>query len=140
MGLLNKITKKDDKKVSEKKEAKVKVVKTEVKKELVKEVPHTGKKEKKISYSVLVSPLVSEKATVAESRGTYIFIVNKNSNKIEIKKAIEEVYGVKPLKVRVVNVGGKEVRHGRNTGKRKDWKKAIITLPAGQSISIHEGV
>ena len=40
----------------------------------------------------------------------------------------------------MINVEGKKVRHGRNKGKRKEWKKAIVTLPAGQSISIHEGV
>jgi len=138
MGLLNKITKKDGTKASAK-EAEVKVTKSSVKKEeTVKKV--SPKKEKKVSYSVLVSPLVSEKAAVAEAKGTYIFIVDKNTNKIEVKKAIEEVYGVKPINVRMINVEGKEVRHGRNTGKRKDWKKAIVTLPAGQSISIHEGV
>lgn len=138
MGLLNKITKKNNVKADEK-IAPVKAVKETAKKEeTVKKV--TTKKEKKVSYTVLVSPLVSEKAAVAESKGTYTFIVDNKTNKIEVKKAIEEVYGVKPKTVRMINVEGKEVRHGRNIGKRKDWKKAIVTLSAGQSISIHEGV
>lgn len=132
MGLLNKITKKESAKTAEE-VAPVKVAKETVKKAIT-------KKEKKVSYAVLVSPLVSEKAAIAESKGTYTFIVNNKTNKIEVKKAIEEVYGVKPKTVRIVNVEGKEVRHGRNIGKRKDWKKAIVTLSAGQSISIHEGV
>ncbi len=137
MGLLNKITKKDEAKASVK-EAEVKVDKKATKEETVKKV--SPKKDKKVSHAILVCPLVSEKAAIAESRGTYTFIVDANTNKIEVKKAIETIYGVKPTNVRMINVEGKEVRHGRNVGKRKDWKKAIITLPAGQSISIHEGV
>lgn len=137
MGLLNKITKKDETKASVK-EAEVKVAKKTEKEETVKKV--SPKKDKKVSHSILVCPLVSEKAAIAESRGTYTFIVDAKANKVEVKKVIEAIYGVKPTNVRMINVEGKEVRHGRNTGKRKDWKKAIITLPAGQSISIHEGV
>lgn len=140
MGLLNKITKKDNKKVVTK-DADVKAVKEINKKEeSVKKVSTNNKKTKNISYSVLISPLISEKSAIAESKGTYVFVVDIKTNKIEVKKAIEEVYGIKSKDVRMINVEGKKVRHGRNNGKRKEWKKAIVTLPPGQSISIHEGV
>lgn len=140
MGLLNKITKKDNKKAVNK-DTDVKIDKKVNKKEEenVKKVS-TNKKTKNISYSILINPLISEKSAIAESKGTYVFVVDAKTNKIEVKKAIEEVYGIKPKDVRMINVEGKKVRHGRNKGKRKEWKKAIVTLPAGQSISIHEGV
>ncbi len=140
MGLLNKITKKDNKKAVSK-DTDVKIAKKVNKKEEenVKKVS-TNKKTKNISYSILINPLISEKSAIAESKGTYVFVVDVKTNKIEVKKAIEEVYGIKPKDVRMINVEGKKVRHGRNKGKRKEWKKAIVTLPAGQSISIHEGV
>lgn len=91
-------------------------------------------------YRVLLRPLISEKAATAESHLIYTFMVARHANKEQIKRAISEIYKVKPQKVRVINMEGKTARHGRSVGRRGDWKKAIITLPKGQSISIHEGV
>lgn len=97
-------------------------------------------KEKGRAYRVLVKPLITEKAANLGIDGKYVFEVFGNANKIEIAKAIDEVYGVKPTKVNIINKIGKEVRTGRIKGKRKDWKKAIITLPKGKNINIYEGV
>ncbi len=92
------------------------------------------------AYRVIVRPLVSEKAAHAETKGVYTFVVTKDATKTQVIAAVEQVYGVRPTQVRTVNVEGKEVRFGRTIGRRKDWKKAIVTLPAGQTISIHTGV
>ena len=92
------------------------------------------------AYRVIVRPLVSEKAAHAETKGMYTFVVAKDATKTQIKAAVEQVYGVRPTQVRTIHTEGKEVRFGRTIGRRKDWKKAIVTLPAGQTISIHTGV
>ena len=92
------------------------------------------------AYKVLLKPLVTEKASVLGVENKYFFAVDVKANKIEIAKAINEVYGIKPLAVNIINFQGKKVRHGKTLGKRKSWKKAIITLPAGKSIQIYEGV
>ncbi|MFA4830958.1 MAG: 50S ribosomal protein L23 [Patescibacteria group bacterium] len=92
------------------------------------------------AYNILVRPIVSEKAAMVEKDGVISFVVSKGSNKIEIKKAIKELYGILPVKVRIMNIEGRKVRFGRQTGKRGDWKKAIVTLPKGQMVNIHEGV
>ena len=70
----------------------------------------------------------------------YFFEVAKNANKIEVAKAIQEIYGVKPVSVNIIRMQGKKVGQGRTRGKRKDWKKAIITLKKGESIKVYEGV
>ncbi len=92
------------------------------------------------AYRVLVRPVVSEKAAGAEASGVYTFVVDKDAGKTQISRAVEQVYGVAPQKVRIVNMQGKTVRFGRQVGRRSDWKKAMVTLPRGQSINIHEGV
>ncbi|MFH1286481.1 MAG: 50S ribosomal protein L23 [Candidatus Magasanikbacteria bacterium] len=92
------------------------------------------------AHRVLVSPLVSEKAAVAEAEGKYTFMVDPAASKTEIKKAIKSVYGTTPQKVRVMNIEGKRVRFGSQFGRRKDWKKAVVTMPKGKTISIHESV
>lgn len=92
------------------------------------------------AFKALVKPLISEKASVLGGENKYVFAVARDTNKVEIAKAIEEVYGVKPLKVNIIKVLGKKVRYGRMSGRRKNWKKAVITLPKGESIKVYEGV
>lgn len=100
------------------------------------------KKEKKYgnAYKILVKPLVTEKGSVMNEENKYIFEVAKIANKIEIAKAIVEVYGIKPASVNIIKIQGKKTRYGKIAGKRKDWKKAIVTLPKGESIKVYEGV
>lgn len=92
------------------------------------------------SFEVLVRPHISEKSAYGEERGIYVFVVKKNANKVEIKNAINDVYGIMPKKVHVVHMDGKHVRSGAKQGQRKDWKKAMVTLPKGKNIDIHAGV
>lgn len=76
----------------------------------------------------------------AEMLGQYTFYVATTATKIDVKRAIAEVYGVVPVRVHMLNTDGKTVRFGRFTGRRAHTKKAIVTLPKGKTISIHEGV
>lgn len=92
------------------------------------------------AYKILARPLVTEKGSILNTANKYIFEVAKKANKIEIAKAIQEVYGVKPTDINIMNFEGKKARHGKISGKRKDWKKAIVTLPKGESIQVYEGV
>lgn len=92
------------------------------------------------AYRVLISPLVSEKATGDEEKGVYTFIVAEDASKIDIRSAVTAVYGVEPIRVRTARYEGKRVRFGRTRGKRSDWKKAFVYLPKGKTIHIHEGV
>jgi len=92
------------------------------------------------AYKVLVKPLITEKATNLGMHNKYVFVVSLKANKISVAKAIEETYGVKPVKVNLANVSGKKVARGKVRGQRKDWRKAIVTLPQGQTIKIYEGV
>ena len=92
-----------------------------------------------IAYKELIHPLLTEKSTILASYNQYVFAVSQSANKIEIKKAIEDAYGIIPTQVRIINNLGKKVRSGRGKISRlKDWKKAIITLPPGKSIDIYE--
>ena len=93
-----------------------------------------------MAYRILVKPLISEKAAALGGENKYVFFVATDANKISVKKAIEEVYNVKPIAVNIINMEGKVVRRGRVTGQRKDYKKAIITLKKGDSITVYEGV
>lgn len=92
------------------------------------------------AFKILDKPLVTEKVSNLGALNKYVFAVAKSANKIEVAKAVEQVYGVKPLAVNIINMEGKKARYGRIGGRRKDWKKAIITLPEGQAIKVYEGV
>jgi large subunit ribosomal protein L23 len=92
----------------------------------------------KDAYKILIRPISTEKSTDLTSFNQYVFEVAKNSNKIEVKKAIQAVYNIKPTKVNIIKVKGKNVRHGKTKGKTKDWKKAIITLKQGERIEMFE--
>ncbi|OGY94216.1 MAG: 50S ribosomal protein L23 [Candidatus Komeilibacteria bacterium RIFOXYC1_FULL_37_11] len=83
---------------------------------------------------------MSEKATISVSDGKYTFEVSGDSNKVAIKKAIEEIYGVRPIGVNIINQCGKNVRFGRKFGQTKNVKKAIVTLKKGDSIKLYEGI
>jgi len=80
-------------------------------------------------------PLVTEKGTSLKDRNRqYLFMVAKESNKIEIKRAVEKIYSVKVAKVNTLVVSGKMKRWRMTYGKTPDWKKAIVTLKEGESI------
>ena len=144
MGILSKITKKKDEPKA-KSESKAEVaVEKEAKPVAKKE--KTTKTAKKVDVklsnnnSVIIRPVISEKSLMQETKGTYTFLVNQDANKLQVKQAVKDIYGVMPSAVRVISVEGKRVRFGVRRGKRSDYKKALVTLPEGKKISIHEGV
>lgn len=90
-------------------------------------------------HDILIRPLVTEKtANLSASRNVYTFEVGLSSNKIEIKRAIQEVFGVRVESVRTLVVRGKARRFGRFSGKRSNWKKAYVRLAAGDSLNFLE--
>ena len=88
---------------------------------------------------ILVRPLITERTTQLMAEGKYVFVVATAANKIEIAKAVAEVFKVKVAKVNTVNVIGKTKRMGRTQGKRPDYKKAIVKLAPGETIEFFEG-
>lgn len=92
------------------------------------------------AFRVLVRPLITEKSAELAAESKYVFEVNPAMNKVEVKKAVRATYGVEPIAVHIITNKGKQVRFGRMRGKRKDWKKAIVTLKKGQTIEVFEGV
>jgi large subunit ribosomal protein L23 len=95
------------------------------------------------AFSTIVRPVVSEKSTVLGNDGKYIFEVAPTANKIQIKHAIEAAFANKKVAVTAVNilhVPGKQRRRGKTVGMTRSWKKAIVTLKAGQRLDLFEGV
>jgi len=90
---------------------------------------------------VIIRPVVSEKSYALLDQGVYTFLVAPGANKIEIRHAVETIFGVNVVKVNTVNRPGKRKRNrGRATfGKRSDTKRALVTLATGQTIPIFEG-
>ncbi len=143
MALLKKKKKEQEVKPEEKKQEKPKAQKKAPKKAAAaKKTP--AKKEKrgisKKALTVLVRPLVTEKTAQLSENNVMVFEVSRDANRVEIKNAFNELYGVVPVRVNVMNMRGKRVAFGRKLGKRKDWKKAFITLPEGKRIDIFEGI
>jgi len=92
-------------------------------------------------YEIIERPLVTEKSIVGAERGKYTFRVSRDANKIEIAKAVEQIFKVKVDAVNTITVKGKKKRLGRYPeGKTPDWKKAIVTLKPGDKIEIFEGM
>jgi len=88
---------------------------------------------------ILIRPVVTEKSTLLQERGKYVFQVAKLATKRQIASSVEEVFDVAVVKVRTLRVRGKTKRYGRGVSRRPDWKKAIITLRAGDAIQLFEG-
>ena len=91
--------------------------------------------------SIVLKPLVTEKGSkMREAGNRYLFRVATNANRLEIKHAVEAIFHVKVKSVRTMIAHGKIKRLGMFSGKRSDWKKAIVTLQAGQTIDLFEQV
>ena len=100
--------------------------------------PPQAKREKVIgeAYRILKTPHVTEKATDLVKKNQYVFKVYSRANKVEIKKAIEDLYGVDVLGVKVINLPPKRRRLGKIMGWRKGYKKAIVKIKEGQKIEV----
>ena len=92
-------------------------------------------------YEIIKRPVITEKTNIQKDEFNQVsFEVEKRANRVEISRAVEKIFGVKVAKTRTVQVKGKVKRRGRILGKRKDWKKAIVTLMPGERIDFFEGV
>lgn len=108
----------------------------EVKKPAKKPIPIKPKKVSEIAYRVLKIPQVTEKATDLARKNQYVFRVFTGANKKDIRKTIEDIYGVDVLDVKVIKVPAKQRRLGNSSGWRKAYKKAIIKIKEGQKIEL----
>ncbi|MFC1687787.1 50S ribosomal protein L23 [Patescibacteria group bacterium] len=132
-GKKDKKSSKDEKALSEKE-------KSEQKKEDKKKDKRVVKDDTKDAYRVLKNVVITEKASMIAADRQYVFAVATYASKRQVRQAIENVYGVHPTKVRIVNVSGRDVRFGRVTGRTANWKKAVVTLKEGEKIDLYEGV
>ena len=90
-----------------------------------------------MNSEIIIAPVITEKSQSLASNGkTYVFKVASSANKIQIKSAIESLFGVKVASVNTLNTKAKDKRVGRYTGKTKTYKKAIVTLVDGQAIEM----
>ncbi len=88
---------------------------------------------------ILIKPIVSEKSYALMDQGKYTFEVDPRANKTEIKIAVEQIFGVKVASVNTINRKGKTRRTRFGLGKRKDVKRAVVTVGAGEAIDIFSG-
>ena len=94
-----------------------------------------------LAQDIVIKPIITEKSMSGLQNGKYTFKVAKNANKVEIAKAIEELFGVKVAKVNTMHVRGRSKRMGMNSGYTAAWKKAIVTLTAdSKTIEFFDGM
>ena len=94
-----------------------------------------------IKYRIIKRPLVTEKTVLLkEESNQFSFEVDRAANRIDIKRAVEQIFKVKVASVKTIQVKGKTKQKGKIIGKRKDWKKAIVRLLPGERIEFFEGV
>jgi len=127
----------EEKKVTEKKVTEKKVTEKKVTEKKVTEKKVTAKRVSDKSLQSVLSPHVTEKATmVADKLNQVVFKVRKTATKMQVKEAIESMFKVDVKAVNLLNVKGKTKKASRNTmGKRSDWKKAYVSIKAGQEIN-----
>lgn len=94
----------------------------------------------KTAQDIVIKPIITEDSMERLQAGKYTFEVAKDANKVEIAKAIEELFGVKVARVNTISVKGKQKRMGRSVGFRPDWKKAIVTLEGDKTIEFFDGM
>jgi len=95
----------------------------------------------KTAYDIIIKPIITEQSMEATEEKKYVFQVAIDANKIEIKKAVEEIFGVKVEKVNTIRMEGKEKRMGVHVGRRANWKKAMVKLTAdSKTIEFFEGM
>ena len=92
-----------------------------------------------IAHDIIIRPVITEKSSALVEQNKYTFEVHRSANKIQIRKAIEQIFKVKVLSVNTMNVPSKPKRMGAFIGKTRSWKKAIVALPEGQRIEFFEG-
>lgn len=98
------------------------------------------KTQAKLAQDIILKPLVSEKSYGLIKHNKYTFAVHPKAKKIEIRKAVEEIFKVNVTAVNTLSVKGKPKKQGRTSGRRSNWKKAVVTLKEGDKIEILEGL
>ena len=94
-----------------------------------------------LQYDIIIRPVVTEKTNIQKEAANQVtFEVDRKANRLEVRRAIERIVNVRVTNVRTMQVRGKFKRRGRVLGKRRDWKKAIVTLRPGERIEFFEGV
>jgi large subunit ribosomal protein L23 len=92
-------------------------------------------------YDILKRPVITEKSTIQkEVNNQLTFEVDRRANKVEIRRAVEQIFSVRVMDVRTMQMKGKAKRFGRTLGMRRNWKKAIVTLGQGEHVEFFEGV
>jgi large subunit ribosomal protein L23 len=92
-------------------------------------------------HQIIKKALITEKSTIArDAANQYNFEVHRRANSIEVGRAVEKLFNVKVMDVRVLNVPGKKKRTGKIVGERRSWKKAMVTLAPGNRIEAMDGV
>lgn len=94
----------------------------------------------KTAQDIVIKPIITEDSMERLQNGKYTFEVAKDANKVEIAKAVEELFDVKVANVNTISVKGKQKRMGRSVGFRPDWKKAIVTLEGDKTIEFFDGM
>ena len=92
------------------------------------------------AFQILRRPVITEKSTLLSEQGRYVFEVAKSATKHDIKRAVEEAFEVTVVRVHTMSVRGKRKRFGPRITTLRSWKKAIVTLAPGDSITLFEGV
>jgi large subunit ribosomal protein L23 len=92
------------------------------------------------AVSILIAPIATEKSAKLSDASMVTFKVHPSANRVSVRQAFKEAYGVMPRKVNVMNVHGKEKRFGGFASRRSDWKKAIVLLPEGTTVNVFETV
>lgn len=91
-----------------------------------------------MAADTILAPLVTEKTARLADSGVYVFRVPVFANRVAVRQAFSEMYGVRPTKVNIVLVHGKENRFGQVLSRQSDWKKALVSVPAGSRVDVFE--
>jgi large subunit ribosomal protein L23 len=90
--------------------------------------------------SIIIAPVLTEKTNALREEGKYVFQVSARTNKTQIKEAVRKLFNVHPVSCTIMNVKGKPKRLRNQPGYTSSWKKAIVKLEKGETISVFEGV
>ncbi len=89
---------------------------------------------------IIIKPIITEKTSLMKAENMYVFSVHPAATKIDVKRAVKQLFKVEPVEVNTVNVKGKSRRIGAKIGTKSDWKKAYVKIKTGQKIDLIEGM
>lgn len=112
------------------------VAKKTIKKTVSEAKPASGKVLSLTARAVALSPLMTEKTAHLAGSSVYAFRVAVGANRVAVRQAFREMYGVLPVRVNIARVHGKETRFGRTLSRQSDWKKAYVAVPAGTTLDL----